>query len=106
MKTLTKQFESRVAGVLERTGPSVFGRPPTGDPNLMRQLRLGRSPTQATANQVLAFLEAYHRAHVAPVSSRGNSYRMRRHIALSKAIHPTASRAISAEHAEIGGAAS
>ena len=38
-----------------------------------------------------------HRCHI--VNIRGNSYRMRRHAELSKAIHPTASRAASAEHA-------
>ena len=38
-----------------------------------------------------------HRCHI--VNIRGNSYRLRRHMELSKAIHPTASRAISAEHA-------
>ena len=37
-----------------------------------------------------------HRCHM--VNIRGNSYRMRRHVQLSKAIHPTASRA------SIGGA--
>ena len=36
-----------------------------------------------------------HRCHI--VNIRGNSYRMRRHMELSKAIHPTASRAVSAE---------
>ena len=38
-----------------------------------------------------------HRCHI--VNIRGNSYRMRRHVELSRAIHPTASRAVSAEHA-------
>ena len=33
---------------------------------------------------------------------RGNSYRMRRYMELSKAIHPTASRAIPAGHAGAG----
>ena len=44
METLTKQFESRVTGFLERTGlkPSMFGLRAEGDPNLMRQLHLGR----------------------------------------------------------------
>ena len=42
-----------------------------------------------------------HRCHM--VNIRGNSYRMRRHVQLSKAIHPTASRAVSAEHAENAG---
>ena len=32
------------------------------------------------------------------VNIRGNSYRLRCHMELSKAIHPKASRAISAEH--------
>ena len=41
-----------------------------------------------------------HRCHI--VNIRGNSYRMRRHMELSKAIHPTASRAVSAEHAGTG----
>ena len=38
-----------------------------------------------------------HRCHI--VNIRGNSYRLRRHMELSEAIHPTASRAISVEHA-------
>ena len=41
-----------------------------------------------------------HRCHM--VNIRGNSYRMRRHAELSKAIHPTASRAVSAERSEHG----
>ncbi len=45
-----------------------------------------------------------HRCHI--VNIRGNSYRMRRHMELSKAIHPTASRAVSAEHAGNGGTGS
>ena len=36
-----------------------------------------------------------HRCHM--VNIRGNSYRMRRHAELSRAIHPTASRAVSAD---------
>lgn len=65
METLTKQFESRVTGFLERTRlkPSMFGLRATGDPNLMRQLRLGRSPTLAVADRILAFIDAYDRAH-------------------------------------------
>ena len=42
-----------------------------------------------------------HRCHI--VNIRGNSYRMRRHMELSKAIHPTASRAVSAEHSVMMG---
>ncbi|MDE0604630.1 MAG: ATP-binding protein [bacterium] len=42
-----------------------------------------------------------HRCHI--VNIRGNSYRMRRNAELSKAIHPTAARAVSAEHSGDGG---
>ena len=42
-----------------------------------------------------------HRCHI--VNIRGNSFRMRRHMELSKAIHPTASRAADAERAQEGG---
>ena len=45
-----------------------------------------------------AFLDRLlHRCHI--VNIRGNSFRMRRHMELSKAIHPTASRAADAENA-------
>ena len=40
-----------------------------------------------------------HRCHI--VNIRGNSYRMRDHRELSKTIHPTAARAVSAEQAQI-----
>ena len=39
-----------------------------------------------------------HRCHI--VNIRGNSYRMRRHTELSKAIHPTAAQAVSAERSK------
>ena len=92
METLTKQFESRVAGFLERTGlkPSMFGLRATGDPNLMRQLRRGRSPTLATADRVLAFMDDYESAHADCASSRsrrpgGSSLRGRRDTAVTRA---------------------
>ena len=77
METLTKLFESRLAGFLERTGvkPSTFGLRATGDPNLIRQLRLGRSPTLSTADRILAFMEAFDEAHEDSVSSRSNPLR-------------------------------
>ena len=40
-----------------------------------------------------------HQCHI--VNIRGNSYRMRHHRELSKAIHPTAARAVSAEQSQI-----
>ena len=72
METLTKLFESRLDAFLERTGlrPSTFGLEATGDPNLIRQLRLDRSPRLAPVDQILAFMEAYEQAQVDPVSSR------------------------------------
>ena len=77
METLTEHFRARVDAFLERTGvkPSTFGLEATGDPNLVRQLRLGRSPRLATADQILAFMEAFDEAHVDPVSSRSNRLR-------------------------------
>ena len=77
METLTEHFMSHVDAFLERTGvvPSTLGRRAVGDPNLVRQLRDGRSPTLATVDQVMAFMEAYEQAHVDPVRSRGNPVR-------------------------------
>ena len=64
MKTLRELFRSRVEAFLERTrmGPTTLGRRAVGDPNFMREVRNGRSPTLATADQVLAFIRAYERA--------------------------------------------
>ena len=77
METLTKHFESRVDASFERTGvtPSTFDLQAVGDPNLVRQLRPGRSPRLAMACQVPVFIEACSRAQVAPVPSRGNAPR-------------------------------
>ena len=41
-----------------------------------------------------------HRCHI--VNIRGNSYRLRRHAELSRAIHPTAARAVSAQESGAG----
>ena len=77
METLTKLFESRLDAFLERTGlkPSTFGLQATGDPNLVRQLRRGRSPTLATADQILAFMEAFDEARLNPASHRSDPLR-------------------------------
>ena len=63
MQTLRELFRSRVEAFLERTrmGPTTLGRRAVGDPNFMREVRNGRSPTLATADQVLAFIRAYER---------------------------------------------
>ena len=49
METLKGLFMARVDAFLERTGvaPATLGRQAVGDPNLVRQLRHGRSPTLA-----------------------------------------------------------
>ena len=72
METLTEHFMSRVDAFLDRTGmgPTTLGRQAVGDPNLVRQLRDGRSPTLAMVDQVMAFMEAYDQA---PSGDRGSS---------------------------------
>ena len=77
METLKGLFMARVDGFLERTGvaPATLGRQAVGDPNLVRELRHGRSPTLATVDQLLAFMEAFDEAGVDPVSSRSDRLR-------------------------------
>lgn len=59
--TLEQEFNTRMNDFLGRTGlsPTAFGLKALGDPNLMRQIRLGRSPTLRTADRVLAYIDAY-----------------------------------------------
>ena len=77
METLKGLFMARVDAFLERTGlgPTTLGRQAVGDPNLVRELRHGRSPTLATADQLLAFMEGFDEAGVDPVSSRSDRLR-------------------------------
>ena len=72
METLKGLFMARGDAFLERTGvaPATLGRQAVGDPNLVRELRHGRSPTLATVDQLLAFMEGFDEAGVDPVSSR------------------------------------
>ena len=65
MESLTKQFERRVAVFLRRSRltPSEFGARAVGDPKFLGDVRRGRSPRLATADRVLAFMEAYSRVH-------------------------------------------
>ena len=53
----------------------MFGLRAAGDPNLMRQLRHGFSLTPAPADQILAHVDAYERAHLDPVSSQSSRLR-------------------------------
>ena len=57
-KTLEGQFVSRVSAFLGRSGlsPTAFGKKAVGDPNLMRQIDRGRSPSLRTADRILAFI--------------------------------------------------
>ena len=77
METLKGLFMARVDAFLERTGvgPTTLGRQAVGDPNLVRELRHGRSPTLVTADQLLAFMEGFDEAGVDPVSSRSDRLR-------------------------------
>ena len=63
-KTATELFMALVESFLERTGigPTTLGRGAMGDPSFVRRLWEGRSPTLATVDHVLAFMEAYRRA--------------------------------------------
>lgn len=58
METLEGQFISRVSAFLRRSGlsPTAFGKKALGDPNLMRQIGRGRSPSLRTADRILAFI--------------------------------------------------
>ena len=56
--TLEDQFISRVSAFLGRSdlSPTAFGQKAVGDPNLMRQIARGRSPSLRTADRILAFI--------------------------------------------------
>lgn len=57
-KTLEGQFISRVSAFLGRSdlSPTAFGKKAVGDPNLIRQIVRGRSPSLRTADRILAFI--------------------------------------------------
>lgn len=61
MVTLEEQFNTRVSAFLGTTGlgPTTLGMKAVGDPNLMRQIERGRSPSLRTADRVLAFIAGY-----------------------------------------------
>ena len=61
MVTLEEQFNTRVSAFLGSTGvrPTTLGMKALGDPNLMRQIERGRSPSLRTADRVLAFIAGY-----------------------------------------------
>ena len=75
MKSLTSEFERRVAAFLERTRltPSEFGERAVGDRKFLGDVRRGRSPRLATADRVLGFMADWDRAHGRGRSSRDGS---------------------------------
>ena len=58
METLERLFRSRVSAFLGRSGlsPMAFGEMAVGDPNLMRPIGRGRSPSLRTADRILGFI--------------------------------------------------
>jgi len=58
-RTMSEHFLARVEAFLVATGtkPSVFGQCAVGDSAFLLNLRRGRSPTLATADKVLAYIE-------------------------------------------------
>ncbi len=57
-------LDHRVAAFLRRgrMSPSEFGERAVGDRKLLGDMRYGRSPRLATADRVLAFMEAFGRS--------------------------------------------
>ncbi|MGE0424960.1 MAG: hypothetical protein AB7O88_22065 [Reyranellaceae bacterium] len=58
-RTITEQFVGRVEAFLTASGvkPSEFGRSAIGDRSFVLNLRRGRSPTLATADKVLSYID-------------------------------------------------
>ena len=69
MQTLEEQFTTRLNAFLSDTGmsPSTLGMLAVGDPNLLRQIERGRSPSLRTADRILAFIAAH------PPDARGGA---------------------------------
>ena len=59
MPTLEQHFNSRVSSFLSRTGmgPTTLGMKAVGDPNLLREIAEGRSPSLRIADRVLAYID-------------------------------------------------
>ena len=61
MLTLEEQFSTELHAFLSDSGlsPSALGMKAVGDPNLMREIERGRSPSLRTADRVRAFIAGY-----------------------------------------------
>lgn len=73
MSTMRERFLARVERFLAVTGtkPSEFGHLVVGDRAFVTKLRRGRSPTLATADRVIAYIEAAERAGQGSGAARG-----------------------------------
>lgn len=74
--TFQKEFDSRVNAFLSQSGvsPTALGLRAAGDPNLIHEIRAGRSPSLRMADRVLACIAAWERgaggARAPPARSR------------------------------------
>ncbi len=61
MATLEEQFNTRLNAFLALTGmsPTTLGMLAVGDPNLLRQIERGRSPSLRMADRIQAFMAAW-----------------------------------------------
>ena len=86
METPTKQFRQRIAEFLRRRRltPSEFGERSHRRPEVLRRPSAGKSPTSATADRVLAFVESFDETSsdegrgLRPASVRGDEGHERR----------------------------
>ncbi len=64
METLEGKFISRGSAFLgdSSLSPTAFGMKALGDPNLMREIARGRSPSLRTADRILAFIAEHDEA--------------------------------------------
>ena len=85
MESLTREFERRMTAFLRRTrlSPSELGERAVGDRKFVGDVRRGRSPSLATADRILAFMETYEQARE-PDCSRDSRTEPRRR----KGLHP------------------
>ena len=74
--TFEQEFNSRVDAFLNQSGvsPTALGLRAAGDPNLIHEIRAGRSPSLRMADRVLACIAAWERgaggARAPPAKSR------------------------------------
>jgi hypothetical protein len=71
-RTISEHFAARVEAFLAASGfkPTEFGRQAIGDAAFILNLRRGRSPTLATADKVLAFIDQLEAGTPSPARNR------------------------------------